>query len=106
MAMLEKTSSGFKGIHGEHCYGIKNSEHTRVFDISAAADLVTTNTCFTKFDCHLLTNHSDNACSQIESSWLKSDFKPVHDVKVIGREECVSHYKLLVGDLELNTTLR
>ena len=43
---------------------------------------------------------------KLNASWFESDFKPVQDVKVIGREECVSHYKLLVGDLELNTTLR
>ena len=33
-----KTSSGFKGIHGGHGYGIRNSEGTRVFKICAAAD--------------------------------------------------------------------
>ena len=43
---------------------------------------------------------------KLNASWLESDLKPVQDVKVTGREECVSHYKLLVGDLELNTTLR
>ena len=75
---------------------------TRILELCAAADLVITNTYFSKCDNQLLTFRSGNACSQIDYILVrKSDFKPVRDVKVIGGEECVSQHKLLVGDLEL-----
>ena len=61
-----KTSSGFEGIHGGHGYGIRNSEGTRVLELYAAADLVITNTYFTKCDSHLLTYRCGNACSQVD----------------------------------------
>ena len=102
---VRKTSKGFKGINGSHGYGIRNSEHTRVLKFCTAVDLVITNTYFTKCGSQLLTYHSRNACSQIDYILVpKSDFKSVRDVKVIGSEECVSQHKLLVRDLELNTT--
>ena len=61
-----KTSSGFEGIHGGHGYGIRNSEGTRVLELCTAADLVITNTYFTKCDSHLLTYRCGNACSQVD----------------------------------------
>ena len=74
-------------------------------ELCAAADLVISNTYFTKYDSQLLSFCSVNVCSQIDYILVqKSDFKSVCDVKVIGGEECVSQHKLLVGDLELNTS--
>ena len=59
----------------------------------------------TMCDSQLVTFRSDDACSQNDYILVqKSDFKSVCDVKVIGGEECVSQHKLLVGDLELNTS--
>ena len=92
-------------VCGGHGYGIRNSEGTRVFKLCAAADLVTTNTYFIKCDSHLLTYSSGNACSKIDNILVwKRDFKSVRDVKVTESERCVLQHKLLVGDLELNTT--
>ena len=92
-------------VCGGHGYGIRNSEGTRVFKLRAAADLVTTNTYFIKCDSHLLTYSSGNACSKIDNILVwKRDFKSVRDVKVTESERCVLQHKLLVGDLELNTT--
>ena len=76
-----------------------------MFKLRAAADLVITNAYFTKYDRHLLTYHSGNACSKIDHVLVwKNDFKSVCDVKVIGSEEFVLEHKLLVGDLELDAT--
>ena len=101
-----KTSSGFEGVHGGHGCGVRNPEGTRILEFCAAADLVITNTYFTKHDSQLLTFGSGNAYSQIDYILVwKSDFKSVRDVKVISGEECVSQHKLLVGDLELNTSI-
>ena len=61
-----KTSSGFEGIHVGHDYGIRNSEGTRVLELCAVADLVITNTLFTKSDNQFLTYHCGNACSQVD----------------------------------------
>ena len=100
-----KTSSGFEGLHGGHGYGVRNPEGTRILEQCFAADLVITNTFFTKCDSQLLTFRSGNACSQIDYILVrKSNFKSVHDVKVIGGLECVLQHKLLVGDFELNTS--
>ena len=100
-----KTSSGFEGVHGGHGCGVRNQEGTRILELCAAADLVITNTYFTKRDSQLLTFRSGNAYSQIDYILVrKSDFKFVRDVKVISGEECVSQQKLLVGDLGLNTS--
>ena len=82
-----KTPSGFEGLYGGHGYGVRNPEG------------------FNKCDSQFLTFCSGNACSQIDYILVqKSDFKSVLDVKVIGGEECVSQHKLLVGDIELNTS--
>ena len=100
-----KISSGFEGLHGGHGYGVRNPEGTRILELCVAADLVITNTFFTKCDSQLLTFRSGNACSQIDYILVrKSDFRSVPDVKVIGGEKCVSQHKLLVGDIELNTS--
>ena len=100
-----KTSSGFEGLHGGLGYGVRNPEGTRILELCAAADLVITNTYFTKCDSQLLTFHSGNACSQTDYILVrKSDYKFVRDVKFIGGEECVSQHELLVRDLELNTS--
>ena len=99
---VRKTSGGFEGIHGGHGYGIRNSEHIRVLELCAAADLAITNTYFTKCDSQLLTYHSHNACSQIDYILApKSYFESVRDVKVIGSEEYVLQHKVLVVHLEL-----
>ena len=100
-----KTSVGFEGILGGHAYGIKNSEGTCVLEICAAVDLVITNTYFTKFNSQLLTYRSGNSCSQIDYIFVrKSDFKSQRDVKAIGSDEYAWQHKLLVRDLELDTT--
>ena len=86
-----KTSSGFEGLHGGHGYGVRNPEGTRILELCVAADLVITNTFFTKCDSQLLTFRSGNACSQTDYILVrKSDFKSVRDVKVIGAKN-VSH---------------
>ena len=100
-----KTSDGFEGIHGGQGFGVRNSEGTRILELCAAADLVITNTLFTKPNNHLVTFRSGKVCSQIDFILLRRlDFKCARDVKVIGGEECVSQHKLLICDLELNTS--
>ena len=58
-----KTSGGFEDLHGGYGYGVRNPEGTRILEVCAAADLVITNTYFTKCDSQLLTFCSGNACS-------------------------------------------
>ena len=58
-----KTSGDFEDLHGGYGYGVRNPEVTRILELCAAADLVITNTYFTKCDSQLLTFHSGNACS-------------------------------------------
>ena len=101
-----KTSDGLEGIHGGHGFGVRYPEGTRIHDLCAAADLVVTNTHFTKSDSRLVTYRSGNSCSQIDYILVRrTDLKLVWDVKVIGSEECVSQHKLLVSDLELNVSV-
>ena len=59
-----KDSSGLEGLHGRHGYGARNPDGTRILELCVAADLVITNTFFTKCDSQLLTFRSGNACSQ------------------------------------------
>ena len=88
---VRKTSSGFKGLHGRHSYGFRNLEGTRILELCVGADLVITNTFFTKCDSQLLTFRFGNACSKIDYILVqKSDFKSVHDVKVIGGKGCLT----------------
>ena len=61
-----KTSSGFEGLHAGYEYGVRSPEGTRTLELCAAADLVITNTFFTKCDSQLLTFCSGNAWSQID----------------------------------------
>ena len=58
-----KTSGSFEDLHGGYGYGVRNPEGTRILEVCAAADLVITNTYFTKCDSQLLTFCSGNACS-------------------------------------------
>ena len=53
-------------MHGVYGYGITNLEGTKAYKLCAAADLVITNTYFTKCDSQLLTYRSGNGCSQID----------------------------------------
>ena len=97
-----KTSDGFEGTHGGHGYGVRNPEGSRILELCSAADLVITNTHFTKPDSQLVTFRSGGAQSQIDYILTrKSDRKSVRNVKVIGGEECTTQHKLLVADLEI-----
>ena len=53
-------------MHGVYGYGITNLEGTKAYELCAAADLVITNTYFTKCDSQLSTYRSGNGCSQID----------------------------------------
>ena len=63
--MQSKKQAG-EVIHGVYGYGITNLEGTKAYELCAAADLVITNTYFTKWDSQLLTYRSGNGCSQID----------------------------------------
>ena len=79
-----KTSSGFEAIHVGHDYGIRNSEGTRVLELCAVADLVITNTHFTKSGNQFLTYHCGNACSQVDYILVrKNDFKSVRMLNLL-----------------------
>ena len=63
--MQSKKQAG-EVMHGVYGYGITNLEGTKAYELCAAADLVITNTYFTKCDSQLLTYRSGNGCSQID----------------------------------------
>ena len=90
-----------------HGYGERNPEGTRILELCTAADLILTNTHFTKkMMLCLITYRSGNSSSQIDYVLVRwSNLKSLRDIKVIWSEECVLQQKLLVCDLELNTSL-
>ena len=84
--MLEKLQVGSK----VYIKGLLCNQKFRVHKLCAAADLVITNTYFTKRDSQLLTYRSGNACSQIDYILVrKRNFKSVRNVNVIGSKKCV-----------------
>ena len=101
-----KATCGFDGVHGNCGYGERNPEGITILDLCTAADLAVTNTFFTKSDSRLITYHSGTAQSQVDYILVRrSELKMVRDTKVIGSEECITQHKLLVCDLELQTTM-
>ena len=105
MVMLEKLEVVLKVCMDGMVMESEIQRVQRILELCVAADLVITNTFFTKSDSQLLSFHSNNACSQINYILVpKSNFKSVRDVTVIDGKECVSQHNLLLGDFELNTS--
>ena len=99
-------SQGFDGVHGNHGYGARNDEGTRILDLCVSLDLAVVNTFFTKSDSRLVTFKSGGNVSQVDYIMVRrSSMKMMRDAKVIGGEECVTQHKLLVADLALKTSL-
>ena len=102
-----RTSEGFDGLHGEHGFGSRNADGTRILDMCVAADLAITNTFFSKSDSRLITYRSGANYSQIDYILTrKSDLRLVQNVNVIAGEECVTQHKLLVSVLAMRTAIR
>ena len=60
-----KDAVSFEGVHGGHGYGERNPEGTRILELCTAADLVLTNTHFTKKDSRIITYRSGNSSPKL-----------------------------------------
>ena len=92
-----KVANGYKGVHGGHGYGLRNTEGERILEFAVAHDLVVGNTHFHKKENNLITYQSGGNSSQIDYILVrKSDFKQVRNIKVILGEEVVTQHRLLL----------
>ena len=97
-------SNGFDKVHGNHGFGVRNDDGTRLLDFCLAANLAIVNTFFQKSITKLITYKSGSTVSQVDYILLRDAArKSVLDAKVIGSEECITQHKLLVSVLSLNT---
>ena len=99
---IGSTGSSYKEVHGAIGYGQldPNSEGERILEYALAYDLFLGNTCFKKWDSHLITYRSGNTATKIDFVlFYKSLRKLVIDVKVIPGEEAALQHQLLVCDM-------
>ena len=87
------------GVHGGFGYGDRNADGSRILDLTDRLNLVICNTLFMKQESHLVTYAAGPAKSMLDCIivWHK-DKANVHN------EECVPNHKLLVMDMQFNTT--
>ena len=96
-----KVANGYEGVHGGHGYGLRNTKGEHILEFAVAHDLVVGNTHFHKKENHLITYQLGGNSNQIDYILVrKSDFKQVHNIKVIPGEEAVTQHRLLVTDMK------
>ena len=95
-----KVANGYENVHGGHGYGLRNTEGEHILEFPLLHDIFAGNPHFHKKDNHLTTYHSGGNSSRIDYILRKSDFKQVHNIKVIPREKVVTQHLLLVSDMK------
>ncbi|XP_071723507.1 uncharacterized protein [Rutidosis leptorrhynchoides] len=88
--------------NGGYGYGSKNREGESILDFVSAYDLVLPNTCFQKWDSHLVTFKNGRNLSQIDFFLVRRrDRRECKDCKVIPSGALTTQHRLLVLDLKI-----
>ena len=99
-----RADTGYREVHGGMGYGRPEpdvGERTLVYVL--AFDLLLGNTCFKKYDSHLITYKSGNIATQIDFIlFRRTRCKLVTNVKVIAGEEVALQHQLLVCDMRID----
>ena len=102
---IGKLANGYKGVHGEYGYGLRNKEGEHILEFDVVHNLVAGNSYFTKKDNHLITYQSGGINSQIDYIPVRrSNFKLLRGIKAIPGEEVVTQHGMLVSDIECKFT--
>ena len=99
-------STSFEDGHGGYGYGEQNQDGVRILDFCVSNKLAIVNTFFQKTNNNRLVTYSSGG-NQTQIDYIltkRCQLKNIRDVKVIGREECITQHKLLFSDVTLSTT--
>src|SRR6266516_1216804 len=100
-------ADGYEGVHGGKGYGERNTEGEMLLEFADAMKLVVLNTWFTKNEPKKVTYESGGNKTVIDYMLVrKCDLAKVTDINVIGREERVKQYKLLICKIEMNECVK
>jgi len=94
-------------MHNGFWYGDRNADGSRILEFADGLNLVICNTLFMKQEFQLVTYAASPVKSTVVYNIMWQMYKAkVRNVKVIANEECVPKHKLLVMDMQFNTTKR
>jgi len=100
-------SVGYNGMHGGYEFGARNADGSGILELADGLNLVICNTLFMKQETKLVTHIAGSVKSTVDYIMVRQGDKvKVRNVKVIPNEECVPKHKLLVMDMQFNTTKR
>jgi len=98
---------GYNGMHGGFGYGNKNADGSRMSEFADGLNLVISNTLFMKQEAQLVTYAAGPVKSMVDHIIVQLEDKAkVSNVRVIPNVEYVPKHKLLVLDMQFNTTKR
>ena len=101
------SNTGYDGTHSGFGYGDRNTDGSRILKFADALNIVISNTLFTKQELQLVTYAAGPDKSTVDYIIVRQENKAkVRNVKVIPNEVCVPKHKLLVMDMQFNTTKR
>jgi len=103
---VRSSNVGYDGTHGGFGYGDRNADGSRILEFADGLNLVICNTLFIKQESHLVSYAAGPVKSMVDYIIVQQDKAEVGNIKVIPNEECVPKHKLLVMDMQLNTTKR
>ena len=98
---------GYDEMHGGFGYGDRNADGSRILEFADRLKLVICNPLFMLQESQLVTYAASPVKSTVDYIIVQQEDKAkVHNVSVIPNEECVPKHKLLVMDIQFNTTKR
>ena len=98
---------GYDGMHAGFGYGDRNADGSRNLEIADGLNLVICNTLFMKQESQMVTYAAGPVKNTVDYIIVQQEDKAKdHNVKVIPNKECVPKHKLLVMDMQFNTTER
>ena len=103
--LVGPAGTGYREVHSGMGYERPelDVEGERTLEYALAFDLLLGNTCFKKFDSHLITYKSGNIATQIDFILFRRTMsKLVTDVKVIPGEEVALPHQLFVCDMRID----
>jgi len=104
---LGSSNACYDGTHGGFGYGDRNADGSRMLEFADRLNLVICNTLYMKQESQLVTYAAGPVRSTVDYIIVRQEDKAkVRNIKVIPNEECVPKHKLLVMDLQFNTTKR
>jgi len=97
----------YDGTHDGFRYGDRNADGSRILEFADGLKLVICINLLMKQESQLMTYAAGSFKSTVDYIIVRQEDKAkVRNVKVIPNEECVSKHKLLVMDMQFNTTNR